>query len=717
MNRPKVISIGFAVPPESFTQRESFDSLGYPSRFWSIFNGAGIGKRHLWLPMGTELSWQEATEQYKKGALYLSKEVIESCLDGRDPSTCGSVSFASCFPPDTLIEIGDGQKKRIVEIKEGDEVVTHLGKLRRVKRTFQRTYNGNLRILRLHKFGLLISATPEHPILSSESVRCKDIVHSRQYLSNKHYARKIQLGGSLGFTEINKLNCDNFIASKILYGDKSSGFFNQVLVDEDLACLFGWYLAEGHLSRSKKCLTGFSRIIFSLNSEEIKTEIFLKRVMREKFGLEGKSYLEGSNLRVGFSSTTLARKFYDEFGTGSSSKRVPPLLWNSDDTLIKSLLKGWLNGDGSIKHGEITASTICRPLALQLYQLLVRIGFRPNLRVRKSFTGKKGVNHKESYHFSINGPGISSLFGAPVHESSHLWTTEERNGQLFFQVKEISETEFHGLVYNLEVEEDNSYIADGISSHNCTGYECPSIIHHLAGELHFAPDIVYTSILGHGCEGGFPALRRAYDYVVAHNKPALAVSCEICSVDFFPEDGANPDTTNDYELLRANAIFGDGASAVLLGFDDDWRHPYLLDFESYFDPANMHHLGFTWEEGRLRVMLSKLVPKIAPLGAKIVVDRLLQRHNLNAENIQWWVIHPGGKAVLDNIRDVIGLPEEKLSMSREALMTYGNCSSSSIGIVGKLLMGREIKPNDYIMVISLGAGLAAGATLLRFGGE
>ena len=345
-NLPKVISIGFTAPPNSYTQRESFNSLGYPSRFWSIFNGAGITKRHLWVPIGTDLSWQEAVEEYKKGAIYLSRKVIESCLDGRDPSTCGSVSFASC-----------------------------------------------------------------------------------------------------------------------------------------------------------------------------------------------------------------------------------------------------------------------------------------------------------------------------------------------------------------------------------TGYECPSIIHHLAKEVGFSPDIVYTPILGTGCEGGFPALRRAYDYVVAHQKPSLAISCEICSVDFFPEDGAHPDTSNDYELLRANAIFGDGASSVLVGFDNDWRHPYIIDFESYFDPDNMSHLGFVWQDGRLRCLLSRQVPKVAPLGAKVVVDKVLQRNELGVDGIAWWVIHPGGKAVLDNIRDVIGLPEEKLSMSREALRCYGNCSSSSIGIVGKLLMGREIKPNDYIVVISLGAGLAAGATLLRFGGE
>jgi len=256
-----------------------------------------------------------------------------------------------------------------------------------------------------------------------------------------------------------------------------------------------------------------------------------------------------------------------------------------------------------------------------------------------------------------------------------------------------------------------------ISFASCTGYECPGIIHRLAGEMGFAPDVDYTSILGHGCEGGFPALRRAFDYTVAHRKPSLAVSCEICSVCHFPENGDKPDKTREYELLRANAIFGDGASSVLVGFDDDPRHPYIIDFESYFDPNNMHHLGFLWQDGRLRCLLSRQVPKVAPLGAKIAVDKILQRNGLGVGDIRWWVIHPGGRTVLDNVRDAIGLPEEKLSTSREVLRTYGNCSSSSIGIVGKLLMSEDVRPHDYIVVVSLGAGLAAGATLLRFGGE
>ena len=54
-------------------------------------------------------------------------------------------------------------------------------------------------------------------------------------------------------------------------------------------------------------------------------------------------------------------------------------------------------------------------------------------------------------------------------------------------------------------------------------------------------------------------------------------------------------------------------------------------------------------------------------------------------------------------------------ISREVLRSFGNCSSATIGIVGKFLMGRDVKRGDWGLVVSLGAGLAAGATLLHWG--
>lgn len=262
---------------------------------------------------------------------------------------------------------------------------------------------------------------------------------------------------------------------------------------------------------------------------------------------------------------------------------------------------------------------------------------------------------------------------------------------------------------------DNRDAADigSVSFASCTGYECPGIMHHLAGEIGFSREALYTNILGMGCEGGAPALWRAYHHTLATGELSLAVSCEICSVCHSPEP--EPDPSGDWELLRANAIFGDGASAALIGFDDDPHHPYIVDFETYFDPEYMRHLGFVWQDGRLRVLLSRQIPRIVPKVVRPPLEKLLGRNGLTTKDIGWWVIHPGGSAVITNLRDSLGIPEEKLALSREALRLYGNCSSSSIGIVGKILMSREIKRGDWCLAISLGAGLAAGCTLLKFG--
>lgn len=252
-----------------------------------------------------------------------------------------------------------------------------------------------------------------------------------------------------------------------------------------------------------------------------------------------------------------------------------------------------------------------------------------------------------------------------------------------------------------------------ISFASCTGYQCPGIMHRLHADFGFNPNVLYTNILGMGCEGGAPALWRAYHHTLATGQQSIAISAEVCCVCRFPEP--EPDPSGEWELLRANAIFGDGASAVLIGFDDDPRHPYIMDFETYFNPENMRHLGFVWQDGRLRVLLSRQVPRIVPTVVRPALEKVLSRNNLAPEDIRWWVVHPGGKAVLDNMRTKLGIPEEKLSLSREALRLYGNVSSASIGIVGKILVEDEKPQSGYCLVVSLGAGLSAGITLLKWG--
>ncbi|MBA7648394.1 3,5-dihydroxyphenylacetyl-CoA synthase [subsurface metagenome] len=251
---------------------------------------------------------------------------------------------------------------------------------------------------------------------------------------------------------------------------------------------------------------------------------------------------------------------------------------------------------------------------------------------------------------------------------------------------------------------------------SCTGFAPgPTIAHYLSKELGFPPSTYYTNIIGQGCESGFPNLKRAYDFVVATGKQALVVNCELSCLTYFPEPDGKPDPGNHWELLRSNAIFADAASSALVGFDDDPRHPFIVDTETYTDTSYLGDLGYTWRDGRLRVLLSRRVPEIAGKLVGIVVPKLLERHGLKPTDIEHYIIHAAGNTVLDNIRRALGLSEENMALSRETLRRFGNTSSTSVGITGKRLMEKhKPRPGDYAAVISLGPGMTSGATLLRW---
>ncbi|MBA7716461.1 3,5-dihydroxyphenylacetyl-CoA synthase [subsurface metagenome] len=252
---------------------------------------------------------------------------------------------------------------------------------------------------------------------------------------------------------------------------------------------------------------------------------------------------------------------------------------------------------------------------------------------------------------------------------------------------------------------------------SCTGFTPgPTVAHYLAKELGLKPSTYYTNIIGHGCESGFPGLRRAYDFAVATDKKALVVNCELCSCTYYPEPAGRPDPENHWELLRSNALFADAASCALVGFDEDPRHPAIIDMETYTNTEFINDLGYTWRDGRLRVLLSRRVPELAPLVVKPAVDAVLERNNLTVNNIAWWVIHAAGSTVLDNIAGALGIAEEKVTLSRRTLREFGNTSSTSVGITGKRLMGEDVRPGDYAAVLSIGPGMTGGISLLCFGG-
>lgn len=251
---------------------------------------------------------------------------------------------------------------------------------------------------------------------------------------------------------------------------------------------------------------------------------------------------------------------------------------------------------------------------------------------------------------------------------------------------------------------------------SCTGFAPgPTLAHYLAKDLSLPCEVTLTNISAMGCEGGgYPGLRRAIDFVKATGRNAIVVSCELCSLTYFPE-GEKPDPENDYQLLRANSLFGDYSAAAIVGLDDNPRHPTVIDSESYTDTSYLNDLGYTWKDGRLRVLLSRRVPELATEVAGRAVTNLLARRHLTPGDITWWVVHAAGIRVLDMIAERLGLPEEKVQYSKEFLRDHGNCSSATVGGIAKILMQSERpQPGELLAVVTVGPGMTGGCTLAQF---
>ena len=249
---------------------------------------------------------------------------------------------------------------------------------------------------------------------------------------------------------------------------------------------------------------------------------------------------------------------------------------------------------------------------------------------------------------------------------------------------------------------------------SCTGLmPGPSASHFIAAKFNMSSSVYHSNIIGQGCESGFPGLKRGADYVQSSGKMALVINCELCDLTYFPENG-EPDPGDEFSLMRACALFGDAAVACLIGYDNDWHHPTIVDTETYTDHAYLNDLGYRWQDGRLRAVISRRVPVLAAEVAGKAMNNLLARVRIDVSQIKWWVIHAAGNAVLDNIQETVGLSDEQVRLSRETLKKFGNTSSTSVGLSGKHLMFENITKGDYVMMLSIGPGMTGGATLCQF---
>jgi alkylresorcinol/alkylpyrone synthase len=189
----------------------------------------------------------------------------------------------------------------------------------------------------------------------------------------------------------------------------------------------------------------------------------------------------------------------------------------------------------------------------------------------------------------------------------------------------------------------------------------------------------------------------------------LLVATEICSATYFPAP------QQDLGNSISNLLFNDGSSAMILADSPDHQYPMVLDFERLYSKESKHLLGYVHQDGRMKVQLAREVPQVVPPMVVQTINSLLARNGLTKEDINSWIIHNGGVAILKEIAALMGMDSERdFRYSWEILREYGNLSSATVGLIAEAMHRDPANRRGYVVGCAMGAGAGVGAVLLRY---
>jgi polyketide synthase Type III len=243
-----------------------------------------------------------------------------------------------------------------------------------------------------------------------------------------------------------------------------------------------------------------------------------------------------------------------------------------------------------------------------------------------------------------------------------------------------------------------------LATTTCTGRLVPSLDARLLRALGFRDDVQRVHVGDTGCASAIVALQQASNYLHAFpGRRALVLAVELCSTTYTLDDSL--------ETAVANAIFADGAAAVLLGTEGEG--PTLVSHRTMMRAEYLDCMGFTFPGGRPRVRLSKDVRRIAPVMMGELLQRMLKDHGLGRQDVRFWVLHSAGRRVLERAQTALELTDDDLVFSRDVLRRFGNLSSATVlFVLDEVLRRGRPRRGDRGVMIALGPGFAAEGALL-----
>jgi 3-oxoacyl-[acyl-carrier-protein] synthase-3 len=177
----------------------------------------------------------------------------------------------------------------------------------------------------------------------------------------------------------------------------------------------------------------------------------------------------------------------------------------------------------------------------------------------------------------------------------------------------------------------------------------------------------------------------------------------------------------DPDNKNTSMVFGDGGGCAVLEPSQDYG---IIDtFLGSSENGGEEHLNIKCGGSAIPISSENLANKehFIYMNGSIVfknavkyithsIEHILQKNQLNIENINWFIVHQANKRILDKVANNLNLSNNKILVNIDK---YGNTSNATIPLLLNDF-SHLFKNNDKIIISAFGAGFTWGSVYLKW---
>ena len=330
----------------------------------------------------------------------------------------------------------------IENVAEGDLILSDKSNIKKVLAKWITHYSGDVFTIKTVYDSIPVECTPNHPFLirTGEYAEAKSLevgqhlLIPRSKVSDKPYS---------------------FEYSKVINYNKKEREIKYRLETHELTendyFTLGYFVGNGWFS------PGSNTVSFSIPVTKIDK---ILPIIRKTIKVSYKS-MPSTTVNTYHTVSQKWSELLKDFGHMAHNKRIPEWVLCSPKKYLLAFLNGYLEADGYLKSsGAYTCTTVSRSLAYGLQRLCVNLNKLAAIhfqrRPKTTVIEGRTVNQRDTYTVIIN---TRSMFDI-IFDDKGMWVP----------IQKIHTLEKKCDVFNLEVEDDNTYVVKNIATHNCHNY-------------------------------------------------------------------------------------------------------------------------------------------------------------------------------------------------------------------------------------------------------